>query len=538
MISLPSHRHVPALFLALCVPLVAMQAQSSPSPEQAAYGSRYLSMEHWANDAVTELRRRGYLGALDPLAQPYHRIEVARAVAALGPDTLPQPVSYWVKLLRQELAPELARLAGTDSVQVGYQILAGATTSTSRRLDPLLPWRHPEEGTHLTNRFWPDYGVGGWFERGRFAGEVRLFHPLYDEKGGNGDPDGRDPGGIVVLNRTDNAYLETRFSLGDFFVGRMARNWGPIGSTGLMISNNPTTYPQIGLDLGTSRFGLRFFAAELDTLSTTNPGVQDPVRGAKRYLVAHELEYHTPNFGISVGEANLYVSSAGPLINSLNPLELYFFEQDIEPQSGVSNTVVNGKLWLQRGGLLATGEALLDDIHVDNTAPVRGGLSGGVQYVGVAPWLELGADYRIVTSLAYWTFSSLDQWDYYHRGLGDPFSDYDRLTLHASIFPRVPGLRLTPTLAYQRKGEGDYRTTLVTTDSAFHHTKSLFLGVRENTARLALAGRYQPVRWLFADWDGGVNFVDNANHVAGRKLTEFQGVARLGITLEGRLDQW
>ncbi len=519
-------RWVPALLLLIAVPTRSRAQATRPD---AVYGSRYLSMENWAYDAITQLRRRGLLSSLDPLAQPYHRMDVARAVAALNPDTLQQPVSQWVRLLRDELAPEFARLAGRDSLIAGYEAIGGITSSTSRSLDPLLPWRHPDEGTHFTNRAWTNYGLGGWFELGRLSGETRLFEDWYLKHGGNGDPLGRDPGGIAFVNKTDNAYLEAAFSHGDVFIGRMKRNWGPLGTGGLMVSDNPTAYPQVGFDLKAGRVSYRFFLGELDTLAGTLAGT--PRQEWNRFFVAHELEYRTPNFGISIGESDLYAASY-PLINTFNPMELFFFQQDIVPQQATSNTELNGKLWIQRGPLLLYGETMLDDIHVDNTAPVRAAISGGAQYVA-APWMELGGDLRVVTSLTYWTTHSTDQWDFYYRGLGDPFSDYVRATMRASLYPHITGLRLTPMLVLQAKGEGDYRTTVIPTDSAFRHTKNLFLGVRENTTRLALAGRYQPTRSWFLDWDGGLNFVTNANHVVGNKISEFQGVVRFGVTLTG-----
>jgi hypothetical protein len=44
------------------------------------------------------------------------------------------------------------------------------------------------------------------------------------------------------------------------------------------------------------------------------------------------------------------------------------------------------------------------------------------------------------------------------RGLGDPWSDYDRLTLRADMYPDVGGLRISPVLQFQRKGERCWRS--------------------------------------------------------------------------------
>jgi len=164
--------------------------------------------------------------------------------------------------------------------------------------------------------------------------------------------------------------------------------------------------------------------------------------------------------------------------------------------------------------------------------------SAGVRLTSMAPSLELAAEYRQVSAFAYRSPAGVDTWSYFDRGLGDNFSDYDRLTLSASLFPRVPGLRLSPTLQIQRKGEGDFRDPVPTPDAAHRASPHLFLGTRETTLRIGLSGRYQPSRWVFVDWDAGANLVTDAEHVAGDDLTEFSGVARLGFTFElpnGRL---
>ena len=151
-----------------------------------------------------------------------------------------------------------------------------------------------------------------------------MFHSIYALGNGQGDPDGKDPGGIVIFKRTDNAYLATALSLGSAYVGRLALNWAPIGTDGLMISSTPTTYPQLGLTLGSGNLRLRFVFAELDTLKDLSPGPAPPGgrEEQSRYLTANELEFRTSDFAISIGEAKLGVS-AGPVLGNLNPLDLF-----------------------------------------------------------------------------------------------------------------------------------------------------------------------------------------------------------------------
>jgi len=506
---------------------IATAAGQTPAKPADPLGSRYLSMENAGYEAITQLRNRGFLTALDPLAQPYHRVDIARALVDLDPDTLARPVATWVRLLRKEMAPELARLAGRDSIQLGIEVLGGAAASSSRSLTPILPYYDSTQPAVLANRVWPNYSVGFWAETGRFALETRLHDDFYispfrTSGEQDGDPYGTDPGGIAVFKQNDDAYLSATYSLGTFFVGRMARNWAPLGDTGLMISDNPTTYPQIGFDIGGHGFALRFMAGELDTAG-------GEYSGQARFITGNEIEYRTDEFAISVGEAKLVVSQSGLPFTDLSPLELTFFEVDNVPEESTGNTVLSGQLWVHHSRTTLYGEALLDDIGLNQRSPLRGAVSGGLQYQPAAPWLNVGADMRVVTAFCYWTLHGTDQWSTYGRGLGDNFSDYARLSLHASIYPDVAGLRLTPTLELQAKGEGDFRMPVIP-EAQFLTMPSLFLGVKETTRRVALAGRYDPTPHFFVDWDGGINFITNANHQAGRGLTQFAGVARLGVT--------
>ena len=324
----------------------------------------------------------------------------------------------------------------------------------------------------------------------------------------------------MVFKQNDDAYLSTTYSLGTLFVGRMARNWAPVGDTGLMISNNPTTYPQLGFDIGAKGLRVRWLAGELDTAG-------GQFTGQARFITSNEIEYRTDQFAISIGEAKLVVSPSGLPFSELNPLALTFFEQDIVPVETTSNSELTGQLWVHSGPVTVSGEAMLDDIHLAGHFPVRGAVSGAVQYQPGIQWLQIGADLRAVSAFCYWTTHGTDQWSTYGRGLGDNFSDYDRLTVRASIFPHVTGLRITPTLAFQQKGEGDFRMLFPT--QQFVISPSFFLGVKETTLRAALAGRYDPTPHFFASWDAGVNRITNANHQLGRTLTQFQGVANIGV---------
>jgi hypothetical protein len=283
-----------------------------------------------------------------------------------------------------------------------------------------------------------------------------------------------------------------------------------------MVSDAAIGIPQIGYDLGGRNLALRGFVGELDTLL-----------GRERYIAAHRVEYLTDDFAVTIGESKVYGSSGGVRLSNLNPVEVFFLSGDKVGGEDPTNTALDGMFWWRRGRMTLSGETFLDDVWVQKHAPARGGLSASARWFGP---VDVGIDYRAVLSFTYWTIRGMDQVSYYGRGIGDNFSDYDRWTVHANYYPPVAGLRLTPTIARQRKGEWDFRLPGIA-DSVWKASSTFLQGVPEKTTRLALAGRYQPTRRAFAEWDAGVNLVTNANHRRGRDLSELSAMVRLGIVL-------
>ena len=490
--------------LLCCVTFGTAQAGA----QEGSRGSRHLATDHWSYEHIRRLRTRGYLANLNPLVQPYRRMNVARGLAALDPDTLGEPVAGWIRLLSDEFRSELDRLAGRASRKWGGLVAAGARGSTSKRIDVLRPLG--DAGA------WPRYNLGAWFEAGPLSAELRLLGDTHF----NDDPDGLDPG-----VRSDNAYVAADFSVGRISAGRFKRNWSVLGTEGLMISGHATSYPQVGIEVGVGRFTLRAFTGELDTL-----GPQ------KRYIAAHRLDYATEGLVVSFGEAILYgLAGGGPQLRFLNPVEFLFFDQGNAPDDAIHNLMLDGQIWLRRGGLVFHAEGLLDDIDVipqgPDPEPSLFALSVGTRVSSIAPWLELSLQYQLVSAWAYRTPDVVDRYSFLERGLGDNYSDYDRLTLSADIYPGPMGLRITPALELQRQGEGDFRDSILPF-LEYLNSPTLFLGVRETTYRIGLSGRYQPNRFFWITWDVGENFIRNARHIAGRNVAEFSAAAGVGARID------
>jgi hypothetical protein len=507
--------------------VAVLNAPMAHGQQSAARGSRFIGTSDWMTEVATRLRARGHLKSLNPLVLPWTRDEVAREVAAIPAeetDTMPRHVAQWFALLRSELRPEISRIFKHDSVAVGFKTWFNTVAATSPRIDPYFPIRSgvvPINGKRRDDqKVWPAYGVGGWAERGPFAADLQIG---YDFPLRRADPDGQFPRRIFdAMPDNEVSYLSAHINNAAIVVGRLRRNWAPLGAKGLMVSDNAVGIPQLGFELGGRNLVVNSFIGELDTLL-----------GKERYIAAHRIQYSTENFAIAVGEAKVYLSKGGPRLVNLNPVEIFFITGDKLGGEEFTNTALNGQFWLRRGRLSLGGETHVDDMFAfaNRKAPPRIGMSMSADYVTPVHWLELGADYRMVASFTYWTpegHQNVDQWSYYGRGIGDNQSDYDRVTFRANVYPAIAGLRLTPTVALQRKGEWDFRVGTLP-DSIWHNRPMLIQGVGENMTRLALAGRWQRSRSLFAEWDAGINLVKDASHVAGDDRTEFSAMFRVGV---------
>lgn len=537
------HAHALAR-LALTAALACATGLPAQQPTDPPLGSRILPAGHPAYDYLWRLRTRGYLPQLNPLVQPYRRLDVARALAGLDPDSLPTPAAHWIRWLRREFARELDRLSGsagrnptpatgnpggthrsaqpatpspagtlTHSPSAGIELRPGLRASTSQRLDPLRPLG--------STGLWPRYALDAWAETGPLVLATGLMGDIYFWD----DPDGLNPdqrrGG-----RSDNAYLALALPFGELALGRFQRNWGTPTAPGLMVSALPTSYPQIALEARLGRFTLRTFTAELDNL-----------RGTKRYLAAHRIDYQAPNLVLSFGESILYAGGPGaPSLRYANPLAFLFFDQGKRPDYE-ENLTLDAQFWYRTGATTLYGEFFLDDFEIldppEDREPLQYAFSAGLRSTTLGPALELGIEYRQVGAWTYRTVAGIERYVFLNRGIGENYVDYDRLTLTLDLFPAVHGLRLTPTLQLQRQGQQDLRGPDLD-GFRWEDSTAILTGQIETTLRASLAGRYSPTPNFWLEWDAGWNSTRNANHVPGRTRSAFQATAALGITLPFR----
>jgi hypothetical protein len=239
----------------------------------------------------------------------------------------------------------------------------------------------------------------------------------------------------------------------------------------------------------------------------------------------------------SLGDGILSASTSGFMLRFLNPLEGAILQVSTRVSGGPNetrdNVMLDAQLWGRLGGVELYGQFLGDDLDVHpegDAEPFTYAFTVGARIPTLTSWLELGGEYTQVSAWSYRAPGGQDNWTFLNRGLGENFTDFDRLTLSADLFVWLPGLQLTPTFQFQRQGEGDFRDP-VPPREIHVQSPALFLGVVERSVRFALKGRYQPNRFLWLAWDVGANVVDNAGNVDGASRTDFEGIVGAGLSL-------
>jgi hypothetical protein len=114
-------------------------------------------------------------------------------------------------------------------------------------------------------------------------------------------------------------------------------------------------------------------------------------------------------------------------------------------------------------------------------------------------------------------------------GLARNRSDYDQLTLRASLLP-APSSVLTPEITLIRQGEGDFRLPYPPATS-FDSTPAFLSGIVERTVRLAIGYQLSAGSWTLAG-DGGVHLIANYRNISGDDRTRWVG--RVGVTYRYR----
>ncbi len=461
--------------------------------------SPYLPVSHRSTPYIDHLIATGRIADPSPLSRPLKVQDVVRALEAVVSTVVTGSEWAVVKLIRSELG----RRAPTPAARLDLH--AGVTASSHSRRDPL---REAGPG-HATL-------AGGAALTLHFGPTVLVTHPYFDTRL-KWDPDYFGKQDRVIAGRAAEAYVSAQWRYGEVFFGSADRNWGPRIAEGLLVSPSPYSYDHFAARVETDAVALDGLVTQLDDLVDTSGTTNH------RYFIAHRVTVRPRgNTTLSLWEGTLV---AGP-DRQLEPWFVNIFTLGIlqqYDQGAQANNLLGLDITtrIKRSQLFAS--VLVDDIQVDKQTagdrepPSYGFTLGAQGGIGRLGWT---AFYTQVSNLAYRTPNPAEALARRNVGLGRNFSDYDQLTLRASVLAG-PGVLLEPEVTLLRQGEGDFRLPYPTV-AQFDSTPTLFAGVVERTLRLALAGRVARGRWMVSG-DGGVHLTSNAGHVTGADRTRWVG---------------
>jgi hypothetical protein len=448
---------------------------------------------------VEHLIARGRITDPTPLTRPFHEAALLRALEAA--DSARLSAAEWGVVRR--LVGEFTRRERSPTARL--ELHAGIAASSHARRDPL---RAAGEG-HGT-------ASGGAALTLYFGPAVVVTHPYFDTRL-LWDPDYFGKKDRVIAGRNAEAYVTAQWRYGEIFFGAVDRNWGPPAIEGLLLSPSPYSYDHVGVALGTPGVRLEGVLTQLDDLPDTSGTIHH------RYFVAHRLVLRPP------GKTTLALWEGSILAGPGRQLEPWFaniftlgllqqYDQDSR-----NNSLLGADLTTRLGATQLFGSVLIDDIQVDKSSagdqePSSYGLTvGGRGAAGPASWT---AFYTRVANLTYRTPNPAEAVMRRGVGLARNFSDYDQLTLRASLLTAHSAL-LTSEVTLLRQGEGDFRLPYPPV-TAYDSTRAFLSGVVERTVRLAVSGQLSARRWSVAG-DGGVHLISNAGHVNGANQTRWVG---------------
>ena len=498
-----------ALALALAVPLSAQNTTSLS----------YVPIQNWSTPFLEYFIARGAMRDPSPMVRPWVVRDIAGALHGADSSRLTDTELRTVGRLESMLD------TGRTSVVFAGELVPSVRAATHARRYNL---REAGPGKVL-----PQFGLNMGLQ---FGPGVVVANPFLDPNL-EFDP---DYGGAEhhIWMRFPEAYASFRSQYFDLDFGRLSRNWGPPGMAGLLNSPVPFSYDQLYVKLGPDRVYLQMMVAKLDTLTNRSGELSN------RYWYAHRLTARPWSFiDLAIWEGSLVTGPTQTLdLAYMNPAAAAYPTRDELRQA--INILLGGDFEVRfRNGIRLNGSLAVDDLQFpffgapSNDEPPSYAFSGELSSpVGPAViWIA----YTQVSNLMYRTPDPAEvllngknaRRDRSGTGLARNFSDYDQTSLRAKSL-LWPGFLGGVEFTLLRQGEGDFRQPFPP-PSENADTPTIFVGVIEHTWRAALQGSLiLPFRFS-AEFDAGVHYVTNADHVAGATRTGFVGSMFLRYTLGG-----
>lgn len=257
-----------------------------------------------------------------------------------------------------------------------------------------------------------------------------------------------------LYGRVNDAYVNVRFGKFDLFFGRMHRNWGPLNSNSLILSDYAYTYDHAFLSYTTKRFKFSVIFAQLEDLpgaaveDKNNPDSTTFYPNARKYLVGHRVDIRFSNrLQLALSEVATYGGPERDIeIAFFNPMNFYYGIQRNDKKQMNGHWALDA-FYKPLDRLSLYGQFLIDDIIVNNDPgvndrarfPDRFAVTASARTADI-PFEGFNAG---VTYTRVWnrTYQSRWNWENYHYrglGLGYPCASCEEAKLDLSYWGLFP----------------------------------------------------------------------------------------------------
>jgi hypothetical protein len=237
-----------------------------------------------------------------------------------------------------------------------------------------------------------------------------------------------------LWGRVNDAYIQVYTGHFDLFFGRIDRNWGPLGSSGLILSNHPYSYDHFLFSYTYKILRLSLIFGRLEDLNAqilySPGGAVTEVKAARKFLVGHRIDLSfSKNFQIALTEMATYGGAGRDFeFSFLNPINFYYGIQRNDRKQMDGNWSLD-IFYKPHRQITLYGQFLIDDIIVNNEPgqddrarfPDRLGISLSARS---GDWLfdglNLQLDYVRISNRTYQSKYSYENYHYRGLGLGYP----------------------------------------------------------------------------------------------------------------------
>ena len=258
--------------------------------------------------------------------------------------------------------------------------------------------------------------------------------------------------GHWLYGRVNEAYINLNFGGFNGFLGRVQRNWGPIGSKSLMLSDNPYTYDHFLFSYTWKILKISLIFGRLEDLDAWEQqnAEQAPVfiKNARKYFTGHRLDLaFSERFQIGLTEMATYGGEDRDFeFAFLNPMNFYYGIQrnDQKQMNGMWSLDLFYKPWQQ---LTLYGQFLIDDIIVNNDPgvddraryPDRLGIMASAR---TGDWLLEGLNleltYNRIWNRTYQSKNTYENYHYRELGMGYPTASCEEAKIQAGFWGLFP----------------------------------------------------------------------------------------------------